>query len=206
MIDAQAAVDKFVKEMPNFKDVIIVFLYGSLARKEYSKRHSDIDLLIVVNKKKVPSSLIDKIEDLVSRINAKLRVRIQPEFQAISISKEDGSLLRKMLEEGEVVYASGMFVLGNGQLGLKAYYIFTFNVKDRVKQTRLSQILHGRKSWYYKGKEKVVKTYPGIIDETEIIGVGKGGVMVSREKREYVEQMLKAFGAEYRIKKIVYAV
>jgi len=206
MIEANKAVDEFVEEMPDFKEVIAVFLYGSLARKEYSRRHSDIDLLIAINKKKISSALSDRIEKRISAINAKYKVRIHAEYQPLNIIEEDRSLLRKIIEEGKLIYSSGIFVLGKEQLGLKAYYVFTFSAKERSKQTRLSQILHGRKSWYYKGKNKIVKSYPGIIDEKSVIELGKGCIMVSADKRVHIEQMLDRMGINYKMKKIIYGV
>ncbi len=206
MKEAEDALNEFVQELPKIKEVIAVFLYGSLVRGEYSKRHSDIDLLMVINKKKIPSRLMDKIEMIVSQLNAKHKVRIHPEYQGLTIKEEDKSLLRKMFEEGKVIYSSGMLVFGNKQLGLKAYYIYTFRAKKRLNQIKLSQALHGRKSWYYKSKKKVVKHYPGIIDDKDIIEFGRGSLIVSLERKKHIEMLFEELGVDYKIKKIVYGV
>ncbi|MBU2637385.1 MAG: nucleotidyltransferase domain-containing protein [Nanoarchaeota archaeon] len=199
------AVDAFVNEMPAFKDISAVFLYGSLARGDYSKRHSDIDLLVLASKKKMPFLLKQKIEMITSRLNAEYKVRLHPEYQGLVMGKQDKSLMRKMMEEGKLVYSSGLLALGNEALGLRAFYLFEFHVGLRLMQVRLSQILHGRKSWYYYGGKKVVKSYPGLIDGKDIINMGNGRILVSRQKRKDIERIFGNLGIEYAIKKIVYS-
>ncbi|MFH1065429.1 MAG: nucleotidyltransferase domain-containing protein [Nanoarchaeota archaeon] len=206
MNEENRAVDVFVNEMPLLKDIFAVFLYGSLARGDYSKRHSDIDLLVLSCNRKVPALLRNKVEMIASRLNAEYKVRLHPEYQGIFAANEDKSLLRKMLEEGKLVYSSGMLAFGNEALGLKAFYLFEFHVGLRLMQVKLSQILHGRKSWYYYNGKKIVKSYPGLIDDEDIINMGNGRILVSREKREDIERIFGNLGIEYAIKKIVYSV
>jgi len=206
MNEENKAVDAFVNEMPSLKDISAVFLYGSLARGDYSKRHSDIDLLVLSRSKKVPALLKDKMELIASRVNAEYKVRLHPEYQGNAIGEQDKSLLRKMLEEGRLVYSSGMFLLGADSFGLKAFYLFEFHVGLRLMQVKLSQILHGRKSWYYYKGKKIVKSYPGLIDDKGIINMGNGRILVSREKRKDIERIFGNLGIEYAIKKIVYSV
>lgn len=185
MNEENKAVDAFVNEMPSIKDVSAVFLYGSLARGDYSKRHSDIDLLVLSGSRKVPALLKDRVEKIASRINAEYKLRLHPEYQGAAIGEQDKSLVRKMMEEGQLVYSSGIFMLGHESLGLKAYYLFEFHVGLRLMQIKLSQILHGRKSWYfYKGK-KVVKSYPGLIDDKEIISMGNGAYCKQGEEKRH---------------------
>jgi predicted nucleotidyltransferase len=206
MNNEEMAVNAFVNEMPSVKDVSAVFLYGSFARGDYSKRHSDIDLLVLSSSRKVPAQLKDRVEKIASRINVEYNLRLHPEYQGAVISGQDKSLVRKMMEEGQLVYSSGMLMLGHELLGLKAYYLLEFHVGLRLMQIKLSQILHGRKSWYfYKGK-KVVKSYPGLIDDKDIISMGNGRILVSRDKRKDIERIFGNLGIEYAIKKIVYAV
>ncbi|HII15899.1 MAG TPA: nucleotidyltransferase domain-containing protein [Nanoarchaeota archaeon] len=206
MNEENKAVDSFVNEMPPLKDISAVFLYGSLARGDYSKRHSDIDLLVLSHRRKVPILLKDKVEKIASRINAEYKVRLHPEYQGIYAANEDKSLLRKMLEEGRLLYSRGIFLLGADSLGLRAFYLFEFHVGLRLMQVKLSQILHGRKSWYYYKGKKIVKSYPGLIDDKEIISLGNGRILVSREKRKDIERIFGNLGIEYAIKKIVYSV
>jgi len=206
MSNEEEAVNAFVNEMPFFKDISAVFLYGSFARGDYSNRHSDIDLLILSCKRKVPALLKEKVERAASRINAEYKVRLHPEYQGLLIGKQDRTLMRKIMEEGELLYSSGMLLLGADSFGLKAFYLFEFHVGLRLMQVRLSQILHGRKSWYYHNGRKVVKSYPGLIDDKDVISIGNGRILVSREKRKSIERIFDNFGIEYKIKKIVYSV
>ncbi|MDD4877554.1 MAG: nucleotidyltransferase domain-containing protein [Candidatus Nanoarchaeia archaeon] len=206
MNNEEMAINAFVNEMPSVKDVASVFLYGSFARGDYSKRHSDIDVVVFSRAKKVPALLKNKVEKIASKLNAEHKVRIHPEYQGMQAADEDKSLLRKLLEEGKLVYSSGMLAFGNKELGLRAFYLLEFHVGIRLMQIKVSQILHGRKSWYfYKGK-KVIKSYPGLIDDKDIISMGNGRILVSRDKKKDIERIFGNLGVEYEIKKIVYSV
>ena len=41
---------EFTKE----KNILVVYLYGSVARGDFSERHSDMDLFIIINRRIVP--------------------------------------------------------------------------------------------------------------------------------------------------------
>ncbi len=198
-------IEKLNIEFSKFKDIVAVFLYGSYARGDYSKRHSDYDLFIVINKKTVPESLKEKITNAIMPIGIKHGVKIHPEYQSTTVKKEDETLIAKMIEEGKVIYSSSLVVFSNSKIGLKRYVIYTYKVKDKKLKTRLSQILHGRKSWYYKGNEKIVKEYKGLIDNENIIALGRGSIMVKQDSIKDIEEMFKELNVEYKIKKVVYS-
>jgi len=203
--DFESAIDDIKIAFSDFKEVLIVILYGSVARGDFSRRHSDLDLLVVINKKNVDDKLKRKIDDKISKICSKYAVRVHLEFQSIVIRDEDRTLTEKMIEEGKVIYSSGVWFFNNKSIGLKQYILYSFSTKNSDKRTLFSKALHGKKSWYYKGNKRIVKEYPGIIDNETIILTGRGGLLVNKEKKEYIEYTFKKFNIDYKVKKVVYA-
>jgi len=198
--DFESSIEDIKAAFAEFKEILLVILYGSVARGDFSRRHSDLDLFAVVNKKRADDKLKKKIDSRISSICFRHAVRAHLEFQGTLIESEDRTLLKKMIEEGRVIYSSGVLYFDNNQLGLKQYILYSFSTKN----TLFSKTLHGKRSWYYKSGKKVVKEYPGIIDNSSIIMAGKGGLLVSKEKQGDIEGMFKRFNVEYKIKKIVY--
>lgn len=201
--------DKTIEELKtkffNIKDVLAVFLYGSVARGDYSVRHSDLDIFIILNKKKITEKVQDKINHLLWSLGSKNGVKIHTEYQGLKIRVQDKTLFEKIIEEGKLIYSKVFIITPAEKLGLKQFAIYSYKAKDQKTKTRLSQILHGNRSWYYKGKKKIIKEYNGLIDNETIIAVGKGAVMVRQEKRKDIENSFERLNIEYHIKKIVYA-
>ena len=190
---------------PNLKEILVVFLYGSVARGDYSLRHSDLDLFIVLKNKLVNEKVKERLDELILPLGYKEGVKIHPEYQGIEIQHEDRTLVQKMIQEGKIIYSTGVFTFDYQQVGLQQYIIYDFWLKNAINPTMFSKVLHGRKSWYWKGKEKIIKTYPGLLDGKEIIELGKGVIMVSKQKEKDLKHIFEQFKVEYKMRKIVYA-
>ncbi len=201
----EQTVELLKEKLSSIKEILIVFLYGSVARGDYSLRHSDLDLFIVLKSKTINEKQKEKLNMEFLKWEYKYGVRIHAEYQGLNITYDDYSLVRKMIEEGQIIYSCGVFSFDNQLIGLKQYKIYDFSLKNSKNKTMFSKVLHGRKSWYYKRNEKIVKRYSGIIDNTFIIELGKGTLMVSKEKDQDLKNIFDNFGVEYELKKIVYA-
>ncbi|MBI5002953.1 nucleotidyltransferase domain-containing protein [Candidatus Woesearchaeota archaeon] len=190
------------------KEIEVVYLYGSVSRGDYSLRHSDLDLLLILsctsNKK-----IEEKIKNALISLGLKNGVKIQIEFIGKNITEEDHSLLRKVIEEGKVLYAKGTVVFDHLQLGLRQFIVYSYSLKKSTQKSYFSKVLHGRKSWYYEkrknGKrEKIVKEYAGIIDNNTIFELGRGALLVAKERQKDMLHVFEQFGVVYEIKRIVY--
>ncbi|MBI5073361.1 nucleotidyltransferase domain-containing protein [Candidatus Woesearchaeota archaeon] len=192
-----------LEKFPVHKEIEVVYLYGSVARGDYSLRHSDLDLLVVlscnINKK-----IEENIENALVPLGLKNCVKIQIEMVWKKITEEDHSLLRKVIEEGKVLYAKGIVVFDHLQLGLRQFIVYSYSLEKSAQKSYFSKVLHGRKSWYYDGKKKIVKEYPGIIDNDTIIELGRGALLVAKERQKDILHVFEQFGVVYEIKRIVY--
>lgn len=198
------AISALKGEFSKEKDILVVYLYGSVARGDFSERHSDMDLFIVLNKNTAPERAKERINNKIMPIGLGYGVKIHPEYQGIKIKEEDKSLIEKMIEEGRIIYSAGIFNLSYQQIGLKQYIIYSYSLKDSKNKTLFSKALHGRKSWYYKGKEKIVKEYKGIADKESIILLGKGNLMTAKDRQKDMENLFKRFNIIYHIERVVY--
>jgi len=190
---------------PKIKEILVVFLYGSVSRGDFSLRHSDLDLFIVLKKKKITEAMKEKYDDIIIPKGYKYGAKIHPEYQSVDITYEDQTLVQKIIEEGKIIYSTGVFSFNHQLMGLKQYIIYDFSLKDAENKTMFSKVLHGRKSWYFRNKEKVVKEYKGLIDKKNIIELGKGTLMVSKEKQKDLVQVFESFKVKYEFKRMVYA-
>ncbi len=192
------------KQFSKHKEILVVYLYGSVARGDFSERHSDLDLFVVINKDNLPENLKKKLNSVLVPLGLEFGVKVHIEYQGLKISKEDQTLIAKMIEEGRIIYSSGVFSFSNHQLGLRQFIIYSYSLKDSKSKTMFSKTLHGRTSWYYNGKKKIVKKYEGIADHDEIIVLGNGYMMVSKNRQKDIETFFNMFGAVYAIERIVY--
>ena len=185
------------------KEINAVYLFGSVARGDYSIRHSDLDLFIFLKHER-NKKIEEKISRLLIPVGLQFGVKIHIEFQGKTIQKEDHSLLRKIIEEGKPIYAAGNFIIDGMQLGLRQFIIYSYSLKNSKQKSYFSKVLHGRKSWYYNHGKKTVKEYNGIIDTVSIIDIGKGALMVAKERQKDIILVFERFGVLYTIKRIVY--
>lgn len=201
----EVTLQKLQELFPEIPQILVVFLFGSVARGDFSLRHSDLDLFIILKTKLVSEEMKEKLDKLILPIGYKEGVKIQTEYQGLKILHEDRTLVRKMIQEGKIIYSAGVFTFDYQQVGLQQYLIYDFWLKNALNPTMFSKVLHGRKSWYWKGKEKIVKEYKGIIDGKEIMELGKGVVMVLKQRDKDLKNIFEKFKVEYKLKKIVYA-
>jgi len=201
----EITIRKLQENFPKISEILVVFLFGSVARGDFSLRHSDLDLFMVLKKKKIEEELKEKLDSLILPIGLREGVKIQTEYQGLEIAYEDRTLIRKMVEEGKIIYSAGVFTFDYQQVGLQQYIIYDFRLKKAVNPTMFSKVLHGRKSWYWKGKEKIVKEYPGLLDGKEIMELGKGVIMILKEREKDLKHIFEQFKVDYKLRKIVYA-
>lgn len=94
-------IEEFIK---NDDSILSIILYGSHANGEYDSK-SDIDLLILVNRKKQFTSIIQKLESKINKI-------ISPQIFTISdwqkLKEKDKIFYESIIQNHIVLYGSGL--------------------------------------------------------------------------------------------------
>ncbi len=200
--------DKFQKslkevktELKKFKEIKRVVLYGSVARGDYSLRHSDLDLFIFLYKKKTIEKTKKKIIEVLNKIGLKNGVKIQPEFQGEEIEEKSHTLLVKLIEEGKIMIDNEK--KEKPFFGLKPYYIYEYNSSKSPQQSLFSKVLNGKKSTYLKNGKKVTKYYKGLVDGKKIIKIGNA-LIVEKKKDQYIQMLFDKFKIEAKFRRMVF--
>lgn len=175
----EEAVDEIKKRLSKIKSVFAVILYGSVARGDYSVRHSDIDILII-------GLNVDKIID---EINIKFRVNIHAEYQDFPVKGEDQTLLCKMFEEGKVLFSKGLLFIDKNALGLTAFRLYRFDTSplDMVNRVIMSRALHSY-----------------VIDDVSVVSSGRGGLLVRKDKFKDIVSFFDRFKVKYKVVRTLY--
>jgi len=184
---------KITKELSEITDVMVVVLYGSFARGEYTSR-SDIDLLILTTKQKTQKEVQNKVIELESEIDR----NIQPTVRTISeLKNTDSGLLQNIFKEGKILYLGEPTEIPSALLlQQKPYLIYTFrinklNQKDKAKFNRS----------LYEQTQKGYK-YKGLLDELGGKKLSSGCVIIPNSQRGKIEKFFKKFNVTFEQLKV----
>lgn len=205
MTKFKETINEIKKRYKDNKIVLKIVLYGSVARGDYSERHSDLDLFVVVNSKKVNKKVVEKIKHVLEKIGIKQGVKVHPEFQGKETTIEDHTLLQKLLIEGKIIVDNYPKLLYDiDAFGLKPYHIYEYNAFKSKKRTSFSKLLHGKKV-KYKSKGGLKKSiYKGIADKKNIILLGRNVIMVKTNVDKEVKEIFQNFNVEYKFRGLVF--
>lgn len=186
--------DLLKKELPKIKEINAVVLFGSFARGDYSLRHSDIDLMIFVDKVEKDAVLEEQTQKKIISLSVNRQLSPHVIFQYKKIEEEDKSLLVTVAREGKVLFARKTIVFTYDQVGLASYSLIHFDTTGckAVSKNKLQRFLYG---YVVKGKH-----YLGLIDEQKILSAGKGAIMVPEEKYQKVLHFAHEIGVKTIIK------
>lgn len=162
-----------LKELKKIKEVNAIVLFGSFARKDFSSKHSDLDIMVFLDKENKDKKLEEKIRKKIIVLNKGIAVHTI--FQYKKIDEEDKSLMLTIAKEGKVIFSKKSIIISNNILGLKPHYLIKFdttNTKPVIKN-KLQRFLHG---YTIKGKK-----YKGLIDEEKVFSAGKAAIIIPQE-------------------------
>lgn len=188
------------------KKITVVILFGSVARGDFSPRHSDIDLFLLIDEKEPSLKLEQELNALAIAIGNKYKITIHLTFQYLNITGEDKSLIKKIAREGRVIFNKNMLIISKDILGLRPYELIFFNTKKAtpLQRTKFSRFLHGASLWYKKGGQKMVRKYPGAIDNQTIFEAGKGALLIEADKVEKIQELAEEIGIAIKSAGIFY--
>lgn len=176
------------KELFKIKEINAVVLFGSYARGDYSLRHSDIDIMVFIDKDKKDLKLEEKIRKIIIRFNLNKELSVHTLFQYKKVDEEDRSMILTIGNEGKVLFAKKTLVISDSILGLKNYFLIKFDtakVKPVIKN-KLQRFLYG---YIVKGKR-----YKGIVDGDIVLNAGKGAIIAPEEMLKKILHFSQSIG------------
>ena len=178
------------KELIKIEEISAVVLFGSYARGDYSLRHSDIDIMIFIDKDKKNLKLEEKIRKIIIKLSLDKDLSVHALFQYKKIEEEDRSIMLTIANEGKVLFAKKTLVISDNILGLKGYLLIKFDtagVKPVIKN-KLQRFLYG---YTIKGKR-----YKGIVNGETILNAGKGAIIVPEETSSKILHFSQSIGVK----------
>ena len=184
----------FKKELPKIKEINAVVLFGSFARGDYSLRHSDVDLMVFLDKEEKDQALEEQIRKKVLALSVEKELSPHVVFQYKKIEEEDKSLMVTIAREGQVLFARKTIIISHNQAGLLSYYLIRFDTAGcrAVVKNKLQRFLYG---YVVKGKR-----YKGLVDEQKILSAGKGAILVPEELCKKTMHFAQSIGVKAIVK------
>lgn len=163
------------KELFKIKVINAVVLFGSFARGDYSLRHSDVDLMLFLDKTEKDESLEEELRKKILSLSLSKNLNVHVLFQYQKIEGEEKSLMLTIGKEGQVLFSRCSLIISHNLLGLKEYFLIKFDtakIKPVIKN-KLQRFLYG---YTIKGKH-----YVGVVGDEKVMSAGKGAIIVSQE-------------------------
>lgn len=180
---------EFGNKLEKIPVVLAAVLFGSAARGE-ATIDSDIDVAVIYVKK--DEVLMKRVEELApTRAHI---VHVTPRELEKNVS-----LAGALSGEG-LLLAGRPVVLQAKKLKLRPMMIITYNTVELDVNTRnkLNHVLYGRTSILKSGKKRYVRRYEGLAARPAITKIGKGVLLVPREKASMITKTLEAHEAKWK--------
>ena len=163
------------KEFSKIEEINAVVLFGSFARRDFSIKHSDIDVMLFIDETEKNQELETKLRKKIISLSLDKELNIHTLFQYKKLDEEDKSLMLTIANEGKVIFAKKTLVISTNILGLKSYFLIKFDVTkvEPIAKNKLQRFLYG---YIIKGKR-----YKGIVDEEKVFNAGKGAIIAPNE-------------------------
>lgn len=184
--------DDFVARLRSFPEVTAVVLFGSFARKDIDRR-SDIDLLVVVDRKD-PGSLRPELARIISSM--KPHREIAPVLT--NLQDLEPSFLKNVFEDGIVLH--GKLVLTPAHLALRPRVLIAYDLSglNRTQKVHVSRLIHGYESRKVVGGKPRSYRYPGLKDRY-------GATVVSRSALLLKPEDARKFSRELDMRKVPFS-
>ncbi len=149
-----------VEEIKKIKEVQTIILFGSYARRDYSLKHSDIDLLIFVDKKL--ENITKRIEfesNLYSKTNKINELNVHLSFVYNNFSQELSLLMYNAFTEGKILFERKKSYFNKSFLDLDVIYF----IKIELKKLKSNEMFNLKRTFLEskKFKEFILNYYAG---------------------------------------------
>jgi len=180
---------KIVKELSKIEEIKIIFLYGSMARGEYTSR-SDIDLLILTS----DNSKQEEIQNAIIELESKTGCTVQPIIRTIDkLHNTDSGLLQNIFNEGKILYLKEPEEIPSALLlKQKPYIIYSFKINNlsQKEKVRFNRELYRQVRKNYE--------YQGLLKKLGGKKISSGCVIVPQKKKDIIEKFLNKFSVKFK--------
>ncbi len=184
------AAKNFALTLSDILPVEAVIVYGSVARGKPGDT-SDLDVMIVINDSKPEKYTAAVTKAAIETSSARDIKPILTNLQDIN-----PEFLKNVLREGRVVFGK-LVVEASSVLKPMNLIIYTTKKLKKSVASRISQIVHGYTTKKTVGKKEYISEKPGMG-----WAVARGAIILSPEKAEEFEKILKKHKAEYTTHRI----
>ncbi len=157
--DFEISLKKAVDYLQNQIKVFAVVLFGSYARGDYSIRHSDIDLYVLIDGQK-DFNLEKTLWKEVNDISKKVQIHLSFEYQDIDV---ETSLLRyNMFKEGKVLFERKKLIFLKKDFDLEEVYLIRLNLcelkpNEKFNFKRSMTNTYKENVYFYDGRVVILK-------------------------------------------------
>lgn len=125
--DIDLIIKKCIDNLKSYDFVNTIILFGSYARGDYSIRHSDIDLYVIINSQK-DSKLERKLFREINQISKFIQIHLNFEYNTLL---KEGSLLRyNILKEGEILYEKTKSIFLKKDFDLEEVFLLQLDLSN----------------------------------------------------------------------------
>jgi len=169
--------NRIADTLSGIKEIKVIILYGSLARREATSR-SDIDLFIITSK-----DIKDKIEEKIIGLENQIHRSIQPTIRTEKqLKTTDSGLLQNIFQEGKILFLREYFDFPvSFLLEQKSFTIYKFDISN-LKQKKKAEF--NRELYGYKDKKYI---YKGLIHRANGSKLSPGCIIVPFDNKKMIE-------------------
>lgn len=180
---------KFTEEIKDFKGILSIVLFGSVARGE-ATAESDIDLMVIYS---------SKDPEIIKEIDSRAPDKFQVLHFTLEELEDEPTLAGALSGEGVLLYGKPVTLcLDDEDLKSKMLIAYdTTNLPRNIRST-LYRTLYGGSSTYLKGGVKKKKDYPGIMDQIRAQKVANAVILVDRHNAPEIIKTLRRFNAKWK--------
>lgn len=175
----------FAQRIKELKGILQIVLFGSVARGE-DRANSDIDIAIIYDR--------EDTFNLMSEVNKHKSEKIQTTFVHLRDLPSETELVGALSGEGLLLYGRPI-IIQEKKLNLKPKKIIIYFLTSlpQTEKMKVNRALYGSTSKSsYQGKEYTTTT-KGLQREHGIVKIGKGVLLVERDKAAKTVNMLRRF-------------
>jgi hypothetical protein len=176
--------------LAGLEEVIAVVLFGSVARGEPMTKKSDIDLLVLVDKRGA------RIENQISKIVGGEGSRIVPSVNTPKEFTKNPYFAFEILRDGIVLYKRPGPLELPFALPARAVTLYKFDIsgKTQSEKSKFNLVLYGRTDKRKVGGKTKNYCYVGIVERLGGQRVGRGSFFVPSKAETEVDEVFKFHG------------